>query len=240
MAHIRFYKRTLLWLLGFVGLFFLAGFLYTNAYVLWLASGGELSTSAIESQLNQWLNSASGLAGLVLLQGAMLLPFTLFAMYKFKQYSWRQWLPWRAVSGKVGWLVAGLYVAYMIIQVIIVRQLDLDNSAFLSAVAGSRSLLLLFCLAVLAPVYEELFFRGYLYGAWRHSRLGFIGSAVLISLIFALLHGAQYGWVQMGFIFTLSMIMTYAREASGSLRAPIYLHMVNNFLPAWGLLYMPV
>ncbi|WP_119395896.1 CPBP family intramembrane glutamic endopeptidase [Salinibius halmophilus] len=233
-----FYKRTLGWLAGFILLFLLVGLVYSSLYTLWQMWVGGLSAELAQQATNAMLNSATGLAWLILLQAIVFISFTLVAMYRLPNMSMNYFLAFAPVSAKNGFWLAGLYVAYLIGQLIIVNWLALDNDAFLHGAAGSRSYFLLIGLAVLAPIYEELFFRGYLHQAWRYTKLRFVGSAVIISIIFALLHGAQYGWVQLGFIFTLSMLLSYARELTGSLRAPIYIHMVNNFLPALGLLFI--
>lgn len=233
-----FYKRTLLWLAGFIALFLLVGLIYSSLHTLWQSLVVGLPAAEAQQATMSMLNSATGLAWLILIQAIVFISFTLVAMYRLPNMSMNYLLAYPPVSAKNGFWLAGLYMSYLVGQLVIVNWLELDNDAFLHGAAGSRSYFLLIGLAVLAPIYEELFFRGYLYQAWRHTVLRFIGSAVLISVIFALLHGAQYGWVQLGFIFTLSMLLTYARELTGSLRAPIYIHMVNNFLPALGLLFI--
>lgn len=238
MSLYPFYKRTILWLLGFILLFLLVGLVYSQAYLLWQLWLVGLPLAEAQTATNQMLNSADGLAWLILLQAVVFLVYTLTAMYRLPGMSMNHLLAHGPVSAKNAFWLAGLYVSYLVVQLLIVNWLALDNDAFLHGAAGSRSYFLLIGLAVLAPIYEELFFRGYLQQAWRHTRLRFVGSAVIISVVFALLHGAQYGWIQLSFIFTLSLLLCYARELTGSLRAPIYLHMVNNLLPALGLLFL--
>jgi hypothetical protein len=81
--------------------------------------------------------------------------------------------------------------------------------------------------ALLAPVGEELLFRGLLL-PWLHTWMGRTAALVSSAAIFASLH-AFYG-VFTGWIFFLGLLMGWARLASGGVRAPILLHItINSF-----------
>ncbi len=96
-----------------------------------------------------------------------------------------------------------------------------------------QSLLWLTGMGVLvAPVVEETIFRSYLYPVLARS-LGIRGAVVATGLLFGLLHLAQLwgGWVQVGLIALVGMILTYARARSGSVLASYLLHLgYNTFL----------
>ena len=81
----------------------------------------------------------------------------------------------------------------------------------------------------IAPVAEELFFRGFLYPVLARA-LG-IGAGVLItSLGFTLLHGAQLGfsWAAMLIIFIVGFVLTMVRARTRSVAACVLLHMSYN------------
>lgn len=80
---------------------------------------------------------------------------------------------------------------------------------------------------VLAPVVEELLFRGFLINRWGR-RWGLPTGIVLSSAVFAVLHAH---WVGL-FVFGLVMALLYV--ATGSLWAPILAHVLNN-ATAFGL-----
>jgi membrane protease YdiL (CAAX protease family) len=84
-------------------------------------------------------------------------------------------------------------------------------------------------IVVAAPVFEELFFRGFLLEGLRFTRLGNIGAAVLVSASWALVHG-QYGMFDIGMIFMIGLVLAFARLRTNSLFTSITLHMVNNLL----------
>jgi len=81
--------------------------------------------------------------------------------------------------------------------------------------------------ALLAPVGEELLFRGLLL-PWLHSWMGRTVALVASAAIFASLH-AFYG-IFTGWILFLGLLLGWARLSSGGVRAPILLHMtINSF-----------
>ena len=81
--------------------------------------------------------------------------------------------------------------------------------------------------ALLAPVGEELLFRGVLL-PWLTGWMGRVAALVVSAGVFASLH-LFYG-VFTGWIFFLGLMLGWARLASGGLRAPILLHVtINSF-----------
>jgi membrane protease YdiL (CAAX protease family) len=87
-------------------------------------------------------------------------------------------------------------------------------------------------LVVLAPLVEEMVFRGLLFGALA-PRLGIYAAALISALIFGLVHGDAVLFptlAALGFINAL----TYAN--TGNLIVPITLHALNNTLAAIALL----
>jgi uncharacterized protein len=87
--------------------------------------------------------------------------------------------------------------------------------------------LLIIPAALLAPIGEELLFRGVLL-PWLRGWLGRVEALVVSAGLFAVLH-LFYG-VFIGWIFFLGLMLGWARLTSGGLRAPILLHAtVNTF-----------
>jgi membrane protease YdiL (CAAX protease family) len=83
--------------------------------------------------------------------------------------------------------------------------------------------LLLFAVLVVAPILEELLFRGFLFEGLRRSPLGDAGTTVLASLLWACAH-LQYSWFFIAQIFVLGLLLGAARAASRSLLVPILMH----------------
>ena len=76
---------------------------------------------------------------------------------------------------------------------------------------------------VLAPVLEEVLFRGFLLNRWT-LKLGARRALLLSSGLFAVLHNDMLG----AFVFAVLMALLYMRTRT--LVAPIMVHMVNNAL----------
>ncbi|MCZ6901364.1 MAG: CPBP family intramembrane metalloprotease, partial [Rickettsia endosymbiont of Ixodes persulcatus] len=98
-------------------------------------------------------------------------------------------------------------------------------------------------LVVLAPVGEELLFRGYLYGKLRKSAP--IWLAVLAtSLTFGLAHLWTGGegplqWAVAVDTFVLSLVMCSVREYTGAIWITIFMHMAKNGLAFYLLFVNP-
>jgi membrane protease YdiL (CAAX protease family) len=81
-------------------------------------------------------------------------------------------------------------------------------------------------LIVIAPFAEELFFRGFLYQAFRNS-FGVLPGAILSGLVFGGIHFELFKLVQLAI---LGVILALLFERTQSLWPPIMLHAVNNTL----------
>lgn len=74
------------------------------------------------------------------------------------------------------------------------------------------------------PIVEEIFFRGFLYGAVR-KRIGVIAAAFLTGAVFSLLHTNIAGFLP---IMTLGVLLAYLYETTGSLVASMTVHVAHN------------
>jgi membrane protease YdiL (CAAX protease family) len=81
----------------------------------------------------------------------------------------------------------------------------------------------------LAPLMEELFFRGFLYPVLaRH--LGLPVAVFVTALGFALLHGGQlmFSWGPVLVIFLVGLVLTIVRAKKNSVAAGVIIHMAYN------------
>jgi len=90
-------------------------------------------------------------------------------------------------------------------------------------------LLVVLLAVVLAPLFEELLFRGMIQSALVEVLLGRRWVAiVLTSLFFAVIHLPSVTWHGLPGLFVLSMILGWTYERRGNLWIPIALHMGYN------------
>lgn len=81
-------------------------------------------------------------------------------------------------------------------------------------------------LVVIAPVAEEVLFRGYLFGKLRKS-IPLWAAILLTSLLFGAVHGQWNVGID---VFVLSVVACILRVITGSIWAGILLHMIKNGL----------
>jgi hypothetical protein len=82
---------------------------------------------------------------------------------------------------------------------------------------------------VASPLFEELFFRGFLIAGLRRGSLGDAGAIVLTSVVWASIH-IQYGLYEITTIFIFGLVLGRARIGSRSLWVPIAMHMTANLV----------
>ncbi len=85
----------------------------------------------------------------------------------------------------------------------------------------------LFIIAVvLAPLAEEIFFRGFLFPSLKR-RIALPGAVLLSAALFATLHLSAGGWLS---IFGLGIFLAYSYEKTGLLLVPVLIHGIHNAL----------
>ena len=88
-------------------------------------------------------------------------------------------------------------------------------------------MLLWLTLVVAAPVLEEFMFRGFLFAGLVRSPLGVAGTALATSLIWAMLH-VQYDATIITMIFVVGLLLTAARQVTGSIIPCLAMHAAMN------------
>ncbi|MFC3853659.1 CPBP family intramembrane glutamic endopeptidase [Salinispirillum marinum] len=231
--------KSLAWLFVFAVLFFGAAMIYGMAYGGYLgATQPDLVADAelLESTIFDAMLSPSGIAITFLMQAVLVIPVLIWVSH-FSHQSWRETLAFRSVSWRVMGFWVLVYGAYFVVQSILDLIVPLDLGDLMTSLVGSRHLGLVFALVLLAPLIEELIFRGYLFKAWRHTRLELWGTIILTSLIFTSIHATQYSGLLLVYLFAFSVILGLAREKTGSIWTPIALHALNNSIAAITLVY---
>jgi uncharacterized protein len=95
---------------------------------------------------------------------------------------------------------------------------------------------LLFVVVFLAPLAEEVLFRGFLLPGLAAGRMGAAGAILVSALLFALVH-TQYDPFDMSAVLTLGLLLGAARWFSGSLWLAYGLHAAINAVAAAQLVW---
>ena len=78
--------------------------------------------------------------------------------------------------------------------------------------------------AIAGPIVEELFFRGFMYNAFK-KRIGIFWAMMITAAFFALLHAHAVGFFP---IMVLGILLAYLYEKTGTLVSSITVHMIHN------------
>ena len=102
---------------------------------------------------------------------------------------------------------------------------------FMSSVYASANpaWMIWLALVVAAPLFEETFFRGFLFKGFESSFMGPTGAVLVTAGLWAMVH-VQYNGYEMAIIFCLGLLLGGARRATGSLSVPLALHAAVNFV----------
>ena len=112
---------------------------------------------------------------------------------------------------------------------------QVQDTGFTDIAPGFEHILAFLTLVVIAPVAEEILFRGYLYGKLRKG-LSMWVAIPIVSVLFGLVHGQWNVGID---VFALSVILCSLREVTGSIWAGILLHMLKNSLAFYLLFINP-
>ena len=158
------------------------------------------------------------------------------------------------LKGWPTWTDIGLALVGFIVQLILVAILvglfsifpwfdsgETQEIGFSLSLVGWDRVLAFISLVVVAPIAEEIIFRGWLYGKLRQrfsgqvsNTAGMIISILLVSVLFGIIH---LQWNVGVNVFALSIVLCGLRELTGTIYSGILLHMIKNGV-AFYLLYV--
>jgi membrane protease YdiL (CAAX protease family) len=183
-----------------------------------------------ESDLEVYAKSLSSnglcIALMVIVSGLICTPLTLFFARLRKKLSLKdyigfreplksEWVRWLLILAAFLFLSDGL--SYLLRQPIV-------PPFMVEAYKTASSLpALLLAIVVVAPIFEEIFFRGFLFQGIRYSRLGPIGAVGITSFIWAVIH-LQYGIYGIATVFVLGLLFGIARIKTDSIHLLMVMH----------------
>ncbi|QUY42388.1 CPBP family intramembrane glutamic endopeptidase [Acaryochloris marina] len=132
---------------------------------------------------------------------------------------WTAWFIWN-----------GLLLALILLSESILRSFEYQDTFTAELYQTAQFPILLYIAIVgIAPVFEELLFRGFLFHGLQSSRLGSGGAIVITAVGWAILH-VQYGPLVISQIVCFGLLFGVARWQTHSLFVPLSMHCLNNFL----------
>jgi len=138
---------------------------------------------------------------------------------------------WRAVA----WAALAMFI-FLVFAAVYGAAVHPDEQSTLKDLGAGSSQLATVAIGVLvvgvAPFCEEIFFRGFFYGALR-SRFSFVPAALIDGIAFGVVHAAT-GPQAIPPLIVLGFVFCMVYEATGSILPTIVLHALNNMV-AFGI-----
>jgi membrane protease YdiL (CAAX protease family) len=125
-----------------------------------------------------------------------------------------------------------LLVAFMIVSDTVAHIADQEvvTKFMIETYQTANSPFLVFlALVVMAPIFEEFMFRGFLFKGIECSRLGPVGAIILTALVWSAIH-TQYNYFHIADIFIGGLLLGIARIKTNSIYVPIAMHMLMNLV----------
>src|ERR1043166_1701698 len=149
-----------------------------------------------------------------------------FSRVPLRDYLALKWPSWRELGVGVGVLAFTLFCSGVAAALTGQESPAFIADTFNSARDTGLLPLLVFSFVFLAPLQEEVRFRGFLYRGFAPA-LGMWPAIVLVSAMWAITH-VQYQWFFVGEIFLLGLAFGWLRAKSGSLLLTFLLHAGVN------------
>lgn len=214
--------------LAIFAVYFAATMFVTIAFVVFEYAA---SPSIDYSQLVQRLTSDGLLISLaVILSGIAGTGFIILFIKFRKGISPSEYLGLRRISSRTILVLFGVFAALFLLSLLLDQFIKVPQDAEFSTQAYATSVwppLLWLAVVIFAPVFEETFFRGFLFVGLDRSRLGTTGAILITSMLWAALH-TQYSLYGIITIFVLGLIFGIVRARTGSLWSTLFLHSVWN------------
>ena len=189
-----------------------------------------------ELDLKVYANSLSSnglcLAIMEIVSGLVCIPLTLFFTklrknisiknyIGFKEPLKKEWIKWLLILGAFLFLSDAVTFSLHrpIVPPFVIEAYK--TASFLPA--------LLFAIIIVAPIFEEIFFRGFFFQGIRYSRLGPIGAIGITSLIWAVIH-VQYDIYGIITLFVFGLLLGIARIKTDSIHLLMVMHSLSSLV----------
>jgi membrane protease YdiL (CAAX protease family) len=139
----------------------------------------------------------------------------------FKEPLKREWVQWLLILAAFLFLSDGVS---LLLHQPIVPPFMVDAYKTASSLPA-----LLFAIVVVAPIFEEIFFRGFLFQGIRYSRLGPVGAVGITSLLWAVIH-LQYDIYGITTVFALGLLFGIARLKTDSIHLLMVMHSLTSLV----------
>lgn len=221
----------ILYFLAFIVIQFIFAAVFTVVVMLrmMLENFGNIDYAAIMLQVTQLVTERTTVISLIADVVVILILFIIFIAGKNKRFSDINLRKLKAIDHL---LPALLGVPLCLAATFILNSLPIPDGLMSQYILASESLfksgllVQVLSIVIVAPIAEELVFRGLILSQLRKS-MSPVVAAIISSLLFGLAHGTP---VWMAYAFLLGLVLCYICIKYGSITASIATHMVFNLL----------
>lgn len=174
-----------------------------------------------------------------ILGGLLTIGLVIF-LSSFKGYPLKDYLGLHSFSAKAFFLSLGGLMLLLAAWAALVHFTGYRNDKeFFAPLLKSTKMLPIFLVSIciIAPLSEELLFRGFLLTGLRHSRLGNTGAVLITAFLWGFIH-FQYDIIAISNVFLLGCLFGYVKVKTDSIYLTITLHCLNNTLAAVTMLHL--
>lgn len=143
----------------------------------------------------------------------------------FTEYLALNWPRPSEIMIGLGVMVVIVFLKGLLTYLVIGGQEPSTNAYFVGGGAGGL-LLTLVAGCIAAPVLEELVVRGFMFRGWSQTLLGPIGTIVLTSFLWSIVH--PYDWLGCLHVFIDGLVLGYFRWRSNSTWLAVIMHSTFN------------
>ena len=207
--------------------------------LLWLAAAGGIALKSVnQSVLNAVI---AAIVYLLTLAIVIIIPwFFRRRTIKIADFGLSRWPSWSDI-----FMTPAGFIVYIILSSLLIllathilpgfNPNQVQNTGFEHLVQGYEYILAFTTLVIVAPIAEEILFRGYLFGKLKQYIPVWV-AAIATSVLFGAIHGS---WDVAVDTFALSLVLCYLRETTGSIWSSILLHMLKNGIAFYLLFIYP-
>ena len=229
---------TLLWG-AVIGVFLFLGQLIP--LLIYMKAIGESISFENLVLFSQKVETDAFLLSVSVIGSALIVVPLVFGIAKLKRGSvLKEYFDLRGYSWRTFWRWMGVLLLLLIFEGFALEAMGVEQTPnFMLNIEYPNRLsiyLLLFSVMFMAPLIEEVVFRGFLLKGFSKTFMGAEGAVALTSLLWAVMH-LQYEFAYVAVIFMIGLVFGYARIKTGSLFVPMTMHMVMNGIASLGLFF---
>ena len=199
-------------------------------------TSGTLQFDEIITKITDVLNANLGLLQSIatILSGIISIGLILLFIKARKRAGIKEYLGLNKISLKTVLVVIGVVIGLIVLTEVITYYLlrNSTSEGIVSDIYSTSGWPPLFWIAVVifAPLFEEAFFRGFLFEGFRQSRLGAPGAIFLTALGWAVIHSLQYNIYSILWIFGVGIAMGIVRVETKSIWSTFIMHALVNIV----------